>query len=81
MKKFRAVIASVFTALTLLCVSAVNTFAATLGNSVLDGNDINNSNTVATGDNSQTLIIIGVAVAVVALVVIIISIIASKKKK
>lgn len=80
MKKFRAVIASVFTALTLLCVSAVNTFAATLGNSVLDGSDGKVPGTVATGDD-PTLIIIIAAIAVVALAVIIISIIASKKKK
>lgn len=77
MKKFRAIITSVFTALTLLCVSAVNTFAATLGKSVLN----DGKNVVATGDESKTLIIIISAVAIVALVVIIISIVASKNKK
>ena len=84
MKKFRAVIASVFTALTLICVSAMNTFATTLGKSTVVNPDSINNNTVKTGDNSQTIIFIvaGVAgVAVVALAVIIISIIASKKKK
>lgn len=80
MKKFRAIISFVFTSLTLLCISALNTFAATLGNSVLDGNDSKVPGTVATGDD-PTLIIIIAAVAVVALAVIIISIIASKKKK
>lgn len=77
MKKFRAVIASVFTALTLICASALNAFAATLGNSVLPGSD---SKVPTTGDDS-TLIIIVATVAIVALAVIIISIIASKKKK
>lgn len=82
MKKFRAVIASVFTALTLICVSAMNTFAVTLGKStVINPDSINNNNTVQTGDNSQTIIFIVAGVAVVALAVIIISIIASKKKK
>lgn len=80
MKKFRAVIASVFTALTLLCVSAVNTFAATLGNSVLDGSDGKIPGTVTTGDDPTLIIIISV-VAAVALAVIIISIISIKKKK
>lgn len=88
MKKFRAVIASVFTALTLICASAMNTFAATLGKSVVvnpgsidNGNGNSNSNAVQTGDNSQTIIFIIAGVAVVALAVIIISIVASKKKK
>ena len=81
MKKFRAVIASVFTALTLICVSAMNTFAATLGKSTVVNPDSINNNTVKTGDNSLTIIFIVAGVAVVALAVIIISIIASKKKK
>ena len=81
MKKFRAVIASVFTALTLICVSAMNTFAVTLGKSTVVNPDSINNNTVQTGDNSQTIIFIVAGVAVVALAVIIISIIASKKKK
>lgn len=81
MKKFRAVITSVFTALTLICVSAMNTFAATLGKSTVINPDSINNNTVKTGDNSQTIIFIVAGVAVVALAVIIISIIASKKKK
>lgn len=81
MKKFRAVITSVFTALTLICVSAMNTFAATLGKSTVVNPDSINNNTVKTGDNSQTIIFIVAGVAVVALAVIIISIIASKKKK
>lgn len=86
MKKFRAVIASVFTALTLICVSAMNTFAATLGKSTVVNpgsisNNNGNSNAVQTGDNSQTIIFIVAGVAVVALAVIIISIVASKKKK
>ena len=79
MKKFRAVIASVFTALTLICVSAMNTFATTLGKSTVVNPDSINNNTVKTGDNSQTIIFIVAGVAVVALAVIIISIIASKK--
>ena len=75
MKKFRAFIASVFTALTLICASA-----AELGKStIVKPDDINN--TVKTGDNSQTIILIVAGVAVVALAVIIISIVASKKKK
>lgn len=81
MKKFRVVIASVFTALTLICVSAMNTFATTLGKSTIVNPDSINNNTVKTGDNSQTIIFIVAGVAVVALAVIIISIIASKKKK
>lgn len=81
MKKFRAVIAFVFTALTLICVSAMNTFATTLGKSTVVNPDSINNNTVKTGDNSQTIIFIVAGVAVVALAVIIISIIASKKKK
>lgn len=86
MKKFRAVIASVFTALTLICASAMNTFAATLGKSTIVNpdnisNNNGNSNAVQTGDNSQTIIFIVASVAVVALAVIIISIVASKKKK
>ena len=81
MKKFRAVIASVFTALTLIFVSAMNTFATTLGKSTVVNPDSINNNTVKTGDNSQTIIFIVAGVAVVALAVIIISIIASKKKK
>jgi|GEM_PF-573079 len=81
MKKFGAVIASVFTALTLICVSAMNTFATTLGKSTIVNPDSINNNTVKTGDNSQTIIFIVAGVAVVALAVIIISIIASKKKK
>ena len=52
MKKFRAVIASVFTALTLICVSAMNTFATTLGKSTVVNPDSINNNTVKTGDNS-----------------------------
>lgn len=72
---------SVFTALTLICVSAMNTFAATLGKSTVVNPDSINNNTVKTGDNSQTIIFIVAGVAVVALAVIIISIIASKKKK
>lgn len=80
MKKVRAVIASVFTALTLICASAMNTFAAELGKStIVKPDDINN--TVKTGDNSQTIILIVAGVAVVALAVIIISIVVSKKKK
>ena len=80
MKKFRAVIASVFTALTLICVSAMNTFAATLGKSTVVNPDSINNNTVKTGDNSQTIIFIVAGVAVVALAVIIISIIASFRR-
>ena len=75
------IIASVFTALTLICVSAMNTFATTLGKSTVVNPDSINNNTVKTGDNSQTIIFIVAGVAVVALAVIIISIIASKKKK
>ena len=67
--------------LTLICVSAMNTFATTLGKSTVVNPDSINNNTVKTGDNSQTIIFIVAGVAVVALAVIIISIIASKKKK
>lgn len=81
MKKFRAVIASVFTALTLICVSAMNTFAVTLGKSTVVNPDSINNNTVQTGDNSQTIIFIVAGVAVVALAVIIISIIAEQKEE
>lgn len=80
MKKLRAVILSVFTALTLICASAVNTFAATLGESTIVKPDNSITGTVQTGDD-PTLVIIISAVAVVALAVIIISIVASKKKK
>lgn len=80
MKKFRAVIASVFTALTLICVSAMNTFAATLGKSTVVNPDSINNNTVKTGDNSQTIIFIVAGVAVVALAVIIISLLRAKRR-
>lgn len=73
MKKLFALLMSVVSALTVLCISAS---AATLGKSVEDAN-----NTISTGDSSATLIIIIAAVAVIALAVIIISIVASKKNK
>lgn len=70
MKKLRVLISSAFIALSLICASAMNAFAASesgLG-------------VVNTGDDN-TLIYIIAGVAVVALVVIIVSIVLSRKKK
>ena len=71
MKKFRAVIASVFTALTLICVSAMNTFATTLGKSTIVNPDSINNNTVKTGDKFYYLIALLVVLMVVLVILLI----------